>query len=177
MSEFVNSHKIEQVYRLISRQTLALRIAAGLLAVTGLTGGMTWVLGVFQEGRDNIALASWTDYMRRELDSGSFSEGEQYYPRITVADGNQGVTEVNIRPFPGTILPTGKLVDVLGTIKVGGEISHVVLVNGKQPGSPLPGRWAAFRCVSATGARWDPKSKQRVEEDGICAIYSLYVGK
>lgn len=176
MSEFAETHRREPETGgyLTPKQVLALRIAVAALAVTGLTGGITWFFGALQDTRDSAVIASWADYMRGELDSGSFSKGEQYYERVRITDGYQGVSEVNIRPFPGTILPTGKKVEVLGTIRIGEEILHAVLVDGKQPGSPLFGRWVAFRCASATGASWDPAAKQQIEKDSICAIYSPY---
>lgn len=135
------------------------------------------ILGAPYRMWNDSIISPWAASVRAKLaGERSLDKGEIIYPSITIVPGADPVDKVRIRRFPSTYLKNAARVEVLGQIRIGEQVSNVVMVEGVSPEGVLPGMWAAFPCENAGGAIWDSKYIREIAEGKtICAVSGYYV--
>ncbi|GEM_PF-5403508 len=128
----------------------------------------------------------WSEQIAAKLDRKALlSEGETWIKMVKVVPAGETYgelldmkadgTPVNVRKFPGTYTPDGKLTYVIARISQGAVITDVIIVKGPKPDSAENGQWAAFRLGSVEGLMFDSKGNQIYpDEKMIGAIYTDY---
>lgn len=140
------------------------------------------IISTDQQERD------WNKQIAAKLDGKApLSEGEAWTGLIKVVPAGETYRElldmktkgtpVNVRDFPGTYAPDGRLTEVIGRISQGAIITKAIIVKGTKPDSTEKGQWVAFRLGDVDkGLVFDPEGNQpNFDREMTAVIYSDFV--